>query len=255
MSTANNGIQRGGLIPLDPRGELFIYNKAGGTVIGGTASTQIPVPAAASYLELNGQYIDFHTGLATVAGLDYDARIIVSGANAVAGGSNMLIDCQNLTLDCNVASTSVNAGAAPFVVYSDDSIKFSGPLVNQDISVAVNTVLNSVPYLQHINVTGNAQITLPDLKSDGTFGIPSGVRMTVFVSTNDNLTFKTSVASGATIRVLSTFTSAIDTTNCVPALVLNDTATDIFPQNSFAYVTSTDDFWLINVIGTAIAIP
>lgn len=96
-------------IPLDERGLCYIQGRKqtnAGTIqtnpiaLIGSLSAQInPSPLGSVYVEVDGAGLDFHTGSATVAGLDYDARILVTGANAIAGGADMSIYSKNLNLN------------------------------------------------------------------------------------------------------------------------------------------------------------
>lgn len=142
--------------------------------------------------------------------------------------------------------SSLDAGDVPLVLTSNHSIKFAGLLEQQDITVAGDTIMSGANFLQHINVTAGATITLPDLKADGTFGVPNGMRMTFYNVNATNLTFKTSLASGAVIHDNRTVYVAQDVTQIIPEQVAADTATDPYTQYSFVYVTSADTFWVIN---------
>ena len=96
-------------IPLDERGLCYIQGrnqKNDGTLqtypvaLIGSLSAQInPSPVGSQYVEIDGGSLEFHTGAATVAGLDYDARILVTGANAIEGGADMSIYSKNFNLN------------------------------------------------------------------------------------------------------------------------------------------------------------
>jgi len=96
-------------IPLDERGLCYIQGrdqKNDGTLqtypialIGDLSAQLNPSPLGSIYVEIDGAGLDFHTGTATVAGLDYDARILVTGANTIAGGADMNIFSKNFNLN------------------------------------------------------------------------------------------------------------------------------------------------------------
>ena len=100
-------------IPLDSRGLCYIQGqnqKNDGTLqtyptalIGSLSADTFPSPVGSQYIEIDGSKLDFHTGNATVAGLDYDARILVSGVTAVSGGSDMSIYSKNFNLNLSGA--------------------------------------------------------------------------------------------------------------------------------------------------------
>jgi hypothetical protein len=101
MSVSNDGITRGEPVPLNYSENAYIQASYGGEVvqIGDLSAGLVAVPAGTRYVEIAGNLIDFHTGQATVANLDYDARILVTGVTAVNGGSNLSIYCQDFILN------------------------------------------------------------------------------------------------------------------------------------------------------------
>lgn len=103
-------------IPLDERGLCYIQGRNqtnAGTLqtypvaLIGSLSAQTS-PVGSQYVEIDGAGLDFHTGSATVAGLDYDARILVTGANAIAGGADMNIYSKNFNLIFTGGALSLN---------------------------------------------------------------------------------------------------------------------------------------------------
>jgi hypothetical protein len=150
--------------------------------------------------------------------------------------------------------TSLNAGNSQLVLTSNHSVKFAGSLEQQDVTILEDSILTGANFMQHFNIEGNAVITLPDLKADGTLGVPNGMRMTFFVSSNDNLIFKTSLASNANIRVIKTYCTFAGIASVIPFLLSPDEQSEPYTQNSFCYVTSANDMWVIAVTGTDIPI-
>ena len=131
MSVSNDGILRDGVVPLDERGLCYIQGRrqtnVGGlqtapiALIGDLVGNVFPEPLGARFIEVSGGGLDFHTGSATVAGLDYDARITVAGVNATNGGAVVTVTANSLILagmaglDVVTAGIVVVPSPAPFM--------------------------------------------------------------------------------------------------------------------------------------------
>lgn len=148
----------------------------------------------------------------------------------------------------SIVSNTIDAQAVALTLKSSNCLILGGLVDGQDTSFDVDQTyyLQNCPWFQMINVNNNAVVVLPDLKADGTYGVPNGVRLAFYVNGLFNLTFKTSVLSGAVIQNIMTITAALNVTNVTHELVPNNTETDPYQQYSYVTVTSSNGFWIVN---------
>jgi len=123
MSAQNDGVSRNSPIPLSFNGTAYIqgknYKDAGGVQDNGAVAIGLTKPETAlglknptaSYLEVTGNQIDFHSGTNTFGYVDYDVRLSVAGGTAL-GNATFTITCKDVDFQTGLTGRLLMRGVA-----------------------------------------------------------------------------------------------------------------------------------------------
>ena len=142
----------------------------------------------------------------------------------------------------SMVCNTIDAEAVKMTLNSDVGLFLSGALGLQDVGDAgcpAAMVLENIAFNQCVRLTAARAFVLPT--PAGGVGVPQGVRMSFFIDAAVAVTFITTAASLATIKLLRNTDAGIAFNNYAANAV-----TANLGQNTFVTLTSCDTCWVIN---------